>query len=87
MGSEGLTCEQENLEVHGGVGLANQFGSIVSSQESMTPNNSYLSSIAEQDHNTSRKLVNPLIELFPSPILFATENHFPSVLLHNQGLP
>jgi hypothetical protein len=27
------------------------------------------------------------VELFSAPILFATENHFPSILLHNQGLP
>jgi hypothetical protein len=27
------------------------------------------------------------VELFSSPILFATGLHFPSVLLHNQGLP
>jgi hypothetical protein len=27
------------------------------------------------------------VELFSAPILFATENHFPSVLLLNQGLP
>jgi hypothetical protein len=42
---------------------------------------------SEQDHNTSRKLVNPFIELFSSPILFATGLYFPSVLLHNQGYP
>jgi hypothetical protein len=45
MGSEGLTREQEDLEVRGGFGIANQSGSVVSSQESTTPSNSYLSSI------------------------------------------
>jgi hypothetical protein len=41
----GLAREQENLEVRGGVGIANQSGSIVSSQESTMSNNSYSSSI------------------------------------------
>jgi hypothetical protein len=31
--------------------------------------------------------VNPLIELFSSPILFTAGIHFPRVLLHNQGYP
>jgi hypothetical protein len=31
--------------------------------------------------------VNPLIELFSSPILFTAGIHFPPVLLHNQGYP
>jgi hypothetical protein len=61
--------EQEDLEVRGGIGIANQSGSDVSSQESTTPSNSYLSSITEQDHDTWRKLVNPIIEplRIPSP--------------------
>jgi hypothetical protein len=42
---------------------------------------------SEQNHNTSRKLVNPLIELFSSPILFTAGIYFPRVLLHNQGYP
>jgi hypothetical protein len=87
MGSEGLTCEQENPRVRGEVSITNPFGSIVSSHKSTTSSNSYSSSIAEQVHNTSRKLVNPFIELFSSSILFITENHFPSILLHNQGYP
>jgi hypothetical protein len=33
----------------------------------------------------SRHLV--IVELFSSPILFATGVHFSPVLLHNQGLP
>jgi hypothetical protein len=66
---EGSAREQEDLEVRGGVGIANPSGSIVSSQGSATSSNSYFSSIAEQDHDTSRKLVNPLIEplRIPSP--------------------
>jgi S-adenosylmethionine hydrolase len=64
MGSEGLTCEQENPRVRGEVSIMNPFGSIVSSHKSTTSSNSYSSSIAEQVHNTSRKLVNPFIELF-----------------------
>jgi hypothetical protein len=42
---------------------------------------------SEQDHNTSRKLVNPLIEFFSSPTLFTAGIYFPWVLLHNQGYP
>jgi hypothetical protein len=42
----GLAHEQEDLEVHGGVGLANQSGSIVSSHKSTTSSSSYSSSIA-----------------------------------------
>jgi hypothetical protein len=49
--------EQEDLEVRGGIGIANQSGSDVSSQESMTPSNSYSSSIAEQDHESPRRLL------------------------------
>jgi hypothetical protein len=66
---EGLAREQEDLEVRGGVGIANPSGSIVSSQGSLTSGSSYSSSITEQDHDTSRKLVNPLIEplRIPSP--------------------
>jgi hypothetical protein len=44
------------LEVRGGVDLANPFGSIVSSQESMTSSSSYSSSIAEQDRKSLRGL-------------------------------
>jgi hypothetical protein len=43
----GLASEQENPEVRGGVGVANQSGSIVSSHKSMTSSNSYSSSIAQ----------------------------------------
>jgi hypothetical protein len=78
---------QVNPEVRGRDGITNQFGSIVSSPGSMTSSSFYSSSIAEQVHNTSRKLVNPFIELFPSSILFPAEIHFPLVLLHNQGYP
>jgi hypothetical protein len=42
---EGSAREQENLEVRREIGIANQSGSVVSSQESTTPSNSYLSSI------------------------------------------
>jgi hypothetical protein len=49
--------EQEDLEVRGGIGIANQSGSNVSSQESTTPSNSYSSSIAEQDHESPQRLL------------------------------
>jgi hypothetical protein len=67
--SGGLVREQENPEVREGVGIANQFGPIGFSHEFTTSSSSYPSSIAEQDHNTSRKLVNPLIEPLRIPSL------------------
>jgi hypothetical protein len=44
------------LEVRGAVVLANQSGSVVSSQGSTTSSSSYSSSIAEQDHKSPRGL-------------------------------
>jgi hypothetical protein len=134
-----LSCEQENPKVRGGVNIANQSGSIVSSQESTMSNSSYSSLIvrARPQHfeeapgppikplrslydetsslchnqppslqvtvrNTPPAILHPLqspgklfrhprnlvtVELFSSPILFATGIHFPPVLLHNQGYP
>jgi hypothetical protein len=45
--SGSLAREQENPEVHGGVGIANQSGSIVSSHKSTTSNSSYPLLIAQ----------------------------------------
>jgi hypothetical protein len=42
-----LSCEQENPEVHGGVGIANQSGSIVFSHEFTTSSSSYPSLITQ----------------------------------------
>jgi hypothetical protein len=56
----GSAPEPENPEVRGGVGIANQSGSIVSSHKFTTSSSSYSSSIAEQDHNTSKKLLDPI---------------------------
>jgi hypothetical protein len=56
MGSEGVTREQEDLEVRGEFGIANQSGSIVSSQESTTSSSFYPSSIAEQNRKSPRGL-------------------------------
>jgi hypothetical protein len=81
------TREQENPEVRGEVSIANQSGSVNSSQSPQHPTTPISRRSSEQDHNTSRKLVNPLIELFSSPILFTAGIHFPRVLLHNQGYP
>jgi hypothetical protein len=53
------TREQENPEVREGVGIANQFGPISFSHKFTTSSSSYSSSIAEQDHNTSKKLLDP----------------------------
>jgi hypothetical protein len=74
MSREDSAREPENPEVREGVGIANQSGPIGFSHESTASSSTFPSSIAEQDHNTSGKLVNPFIELFSSPILFPTEN-------------
>jgi hypothetical protein len=70
--SGGLTREQENLEVRGGIGIANQSVSIVSSQGSTTSNSSYPSwitqpTIVATDHgrNTSPVILHPL-QPFPA---------------------
>jgi hypothetical protein len=87
MSREDSVHEPENPEVRERNGIANQSGPIGFSHEFTASSSTFPSSIAEQVHNTSRKLVNPFIELFSSSILFIAENHFPSVLLHNQGYP
>jgi hypothetical protein len=133
----GLAHEQENHEVRGGVSIANQSGSIVSSHKSMTSSSFYFSPVdrARPQHlkkaprpsyrassdpfaetsspwqsrlssprvtvrNISPAILHPLqspgkllrhpqnlviVELFSSPILFATGIYFPPVLLHNQS--
>jgi hypothetical protein len=43
-----MASQQKNPKVHGGVGIANQSGSTVSSQGSTTSNSSYPSLIAQQ---------------------------------------
>jgi hypothetical protein len=91
--------EQEDLEVRGGVGLANQFGSIVSSHDPRHLATSALRHpwrlLLRPSSTTatfpgkllchSRNLVT--VELFSSPNLFTAGIHFPHVLLHNQGYP
>jgi hypothetical protein len=81
------TREQENPRVRGEVGMANPFGSIVLLHGPRHPTTPFPRRSSEQDLDTSRKLENPLIELFSSPILFTAGIHFPRVLLHNQGYP
>jgi hypothetical protein len=56
MGRGSSTVSWKTLEVCGGVVLANQSGSVVSSQGSTTSSSSYSSSIAEQDHKSPREL-------------------------------
>jgi hypothetical protein len=57
MGSEGLTREQEDLEVRGGFGVANPFGSIISSQGSTTFSSSYpRGSLSRYHHESPRRL-------------------------------
>jgi hypothetical protein len=69
MSRGGSAREQENLEVRGGVGIANQSGSIVLSYGPRHPATPIPRRSSEQDHNTSRKLVNPLIEPLRIPSL------------------
>jgi hypothetical protein len=62
--SGALAHEQENPEVHGGVGIANQSGSIILSFGPRHPATPFPRRSSEQNHNTSRKLLDSLIELF-----------------------
>jgi hypothetical protein len=55
----GLAREQEDLEVRGVVGVANQSGSIVSSHKSMTSSSSYSSSIAQARPQRLQKAREP----------------------------
>jgi hypothetical protein len=55
----GLAREQENLQVRGGVGIANQSGSIVLSQGSTTSNSPYLSSIIRAKPQHLKKAREP----------------------------
>jgi hypothetical protein len=63
------TREQEDLEVRERISIANQSGTIVSSHGSRCPAALTLHRLSEQDHDTSRKLVNPLIEPLRIPSL------------------
>jgi hypothetical protein len=60
---EGLVREQENPEVRKGVGIANQFGPIGFFHESTTSSSPISRRSSEQDHNTSKKLLNPIESL------------------------
>jgi hypothetical protein len=58
--SGGLAREQEDPEVRGGVGIANQSGPISFSHKSTLSSNSYPSSIVQaRPQHTSRKLLDP----------------------------
>jgi hypothetical protein len=61
---EGLTREQEDLEVRGGFGIANPFGSIISSQESTTSSTSYLSPIIRARPQHLKKTREPFHRAF-----------------------
>jgi hypothetical protein len=99
MGSEGLTCEQENLEVHGGVAL--RINSAPSSRPMIHDIQQLLLFVTHGDYSFGRL---PPRQPFPasffvhhgissssssplSPILFTAGIYFPRVLLHNQGYP
>jgi hypothetical protein len=78
------------LEVRGGVDLANPFGSIVSSQESMTSSSSYSSSIAEQDRKSPRGLPLRPFSTRCNPrqtSSSSTESHHRQVLLVANPVP
>jgi hypothetical protein len=62
--SGGLACEQENPEVRGGVGLVNQFSSIVFSQKSTTSSNSYSSPIDQARPQPLEETPEPSSSLF-----------------------
>jgi hypothetical protein len=64
------TREQEDLEVREGIGIVNQSGSIVSSQGSTTPSNSYLSSIvrARTQHLKKAREPSHRILLIANPV-------------------
>jgi hypothetical protein len=87
----GLARKQKDLEVREGVGIANQFSSIVSSQGSTTSSNSYpsgyspLTTIPGKLFRHPRNLVT--VEHFSPSILFTAEIHFSPVLLHNPSYP
>jgi hypothetical protein len=63
------TREQEDPEVRGGVGIADQSSSIVSFHGPRHPATPIPRQLFKRDHNTSRKLVNPLIEPLRIPSL------------------
>jgi hypothetical protein len=57
--------EQKDLEVRGGFSIANQSGSVVSSQKSTTPSNSYLSSIVRARPRHLKKAREPSHRALP----------------------
>jgi hypothetical protein len=62
--SGGLAREQENPEIRGGDGIANQSGSIILSHGPRHPATPIPRRSPEQDHNTSKKLLDPPSSLF-----------------------
>jgi hypothetical protein len=91
LSSGGLVREQENPEVRGGVGIANQTGSIVLSQGSTTTNSSYPSLITQPTTiTTGHREEYPSGHLPPTAILgkllrhprsLVTVEHFSSPIL------
>jgi hypothetical protein len=63
----GLAREQENPEVHGEVGIANQSGSIVSSHKSTTSSNSYSSPIVRARPQHLKKARKPFYRASSDP--------------------
>jgi hypothetical protein len=59
VGRGSSTREQEDLEIRGGVGIANQSGSIVSSHESTTSSSSYSSPIVRARPQHLKKAFGP----------------------------
>jgi hypothetical protein len=87
MSREDSAREPESSEVRGSDDIANQSGPIDFFPESTTSSTSYLSPIVRARPQHLKKAREPFIELFSSPILFATGLHFPSVLFYSQGYP
>jgi hypothetical protein len=87
----GLARKQEDLEVREGVGIVNQFGSIISSQGSTTSSSSYPFDHPPPTTIPGKLLHHPrnlaTVEQFSPSILFTVGIHFPPILLHNQGYP
>jgi hypothetical protein len=63
----GLAREQENHEVRGEDGIANQSGSIVSSHKSTTSNNSYSSLIVRARSQYLKKAREPSYQASSNP--------------------
>jgi hypothetical protein len=79
------TREQEDREVRGGVGIANQSSSIVSSQGSTTSNSSSPTTIPWQASSSPTEPRHHRALLITDPVRHG--NSLSTILLHNQSYP